>query len=171
VLTLANGLAFALGGINAAGKLHASALARVLRAPVSFFDTTPLGRILNRFSSDVSVIDKDLPAAFSSFAQLSSRVAATLIVQAVILPWTLVGVLPVAVFYLGVQNFYRSSSRELKRLEQASKSPVVAHLSESLAGASTIRSYHEGPRFAAEFSRRLDKSNHVSFLSGILINR
>jgi ATP-binding cassette subfamily C (CFTR/MRP) protein 1 len=171
LVTLLNTVSFALGGIEAAAALHRRMFARVLRAPVSFFDTTPLGRILNRFSSDVATVDKDLPASFGSYVQLSSRILATIIVQAVILPFTVLGALPIGLLYGALQSFYRQSSRELKRLDAISKSPVYAHLSETLAGLATIRAFRAEPRFAAEFTRRLDRNNVANFLGGILINR
>ena len=171
LVTLLNTIVFALGGINAAAALHRRMLARVLRAPVSFFDTTPLGRVLNRFSTDVATVDKDLPASFGSYVQLSSRIAATIVVQAVILPYTILGALPIGVVYGAIQAFYRQSSRELKRLDVISKSPVFAHLSETLAGLATIRAFRAEPRFSAEFTRRLDANNQANFCGGILVNR
>ena len=171
LVTLLNTVAFALGGIEAAAALHKKMLARVLRAPVSFFDTTPLGRIINRFSADVATVDKDLPSSFGSYVQLSSRILATIIVQAVVLPYTIIGALPIGALYGLVQAFYRQSSRELKRLDSISKSPVYAHLSETLAGLATIRAFRAEARFAAEFTRRLDRNNVANFVGGILINR
>jgi ABC-type multidrug transport system fused ATPase/permease subunit len=171
LVTLLNTIVFALGGINAAAALHRRMLARVLRAPISFFDTTPLGRVLNRFSTDVATVDKDLPASFGSYVQLSSRIAATIVVQAVILPYTILGALPIGVVYGAIQAFYRQSSRELKRLDVISKSPVFAHMSETLAGLATIRAFRAEPRFSAEFTRRLDANNQANFCGGILVNR
>jgi hypothetical protein len=65
--------------------------ANVLRAPTAFFDTTPLGRILNRFSGDVATVDKDLPAATSNFLVLLTKILASVVLQAVVLPFTLIG--------------------------------------------------------------------------------
>ena len=96
-ITLLNTAAFALGGISAAEVAHRRMFERVLRCPVAFFDTTPLGRVLNRFSTDVATVDKDLPASFASYAQTASRIASTIVVQAAIMPYTLIGAAPIGV--------------------------------------------------------------------------
>ena len=127
--------------------------------------------MLNRFSTDVATVDKELPASFSSYVQLVTRIAATIVVQAIILPFTLVAVVPLGIVYLGVQHFYRQSSRELKRLDSISKSPVVSHLAETLTGISTIKAFGGQARFDAQFLRRVDSNNIANFVGGILINR
>ncbi len=80
-LVLINSLTWAAGGINAGRVLHTAMLRRVLRAPMSFFDTTPAGRIINRFSSDVSTVDSGLPVAFSGFLTMGLRVVGTIVLQ------------------------------------------------------------------------------------------
>jgi ABC-type multidrug transport system fused ATPase/permease subunit len=158
LLTLAHQLTWAVGGVRAALKLHSSMFDRILRSPTSFFDTTPVGRILNRFSGDIAIIDKDLPTSFSSFVNLTLRMLATIVVQAVIMPWTLVGALPIFVLYVATQQFYRRTSRELKRLDNISKSPIYAHLSESLTGLPTLRSYAQQARFVALLENKVDEN-------------
>ncbi len=170
LVTFLHQICWAFGGIHSAAALHAAMFARVLRSPTSFFDTTPVGRILNRFSGDVSTVDKDIPTSFSSFVNLSARIFATVVVQAVILPWTLIGAFPIFALYVLVQQYYRHTSRELKRLDNVSKSPIFAHLSESLAGLSTIRAYSAQARFAAVGEAKLD-ANVRPYWKFHLVNR
>lgn len=170
LLVFAHMLCWAFGGVHAALLLHNSMFDRVLRSPTSFFDTTPVGRILNRFSADISTVDKDLPASFNSFVNLFARIGASIVVQAVILPWTLIAVAPVALLYYGAQQFYRHSSRELKRLDAVSKSPVYAHLSESLSGLPVIRAFNGEARFIASMHAKVDANVKV-YWRGHLINR
>jgi ATP-binding cassette subfamily C (CFTR/MRP) protein 1 len=170
VLTLANAMLWARGGLVAAKGLHAGMVARVLRAPVSFFDTTPLGRIVNRFTSDVGILDKDLPTAMASATTLVLRILGTLVIQAVVLPWTLLGTLPLAALYVGVFLVYRASARELKRIDLASKSLASAVLVESAQGQSTIAAWGAGPRFEGLLFKSVDENNRA-YWAGNSLNR
>jgi ABC-type multidrug transport system fused ATPase/permease subunit len=169
-LTLANAMLWAHGGLVAAKGLHAGMVARVLRAPISFFDTTPLGRIVNRFTSDVGILDKDLPTAMASASTLVLRILGTLVIQAVVLPWTLLGTLPLAALYVGIFLVYRASARELKRIDLASKSLASAVLVESAQGQSTIAAWGAGPRFEALLFKSVDENNRA-YWAGNSLNR
>lgn len=107
LLVLAQSLAWARGGINAGRRLHSTMLRRIVRAPMSFFDTTPAGRIINRLSSDVTTVDTALPTAFSSFLVSALRILGTVVVQVAALPWILVGVLIAACITGYVVTLYR----------------------------------------------------------------
>ena len=156
--TAANSMLFAQAGLAAAGSLHEAMLKRVLRAPLTFFDSTPVGRVLNRFTADVAVLDKDLPSAASSASGLLFRIVATLIVQAIILPWTLLGTIPLAVLYGLITLVFRSTARELKRLDLASKSLSAALLSECAGGQSTIAAYAAAGHFQEALGAAVDKN-------------
>jgi ATP-binding cassette, subfamily C (CFTR/MRP), member 1 len=170
LVSLICNIAWAYGGITAASSFHHQMLKRVLRAPSSFFDTTPLGRILNRFSTDVATVDATLPGSFSSYVSMASRILSTVIVQAIILPFTLIGSIPIGFCYAIVQSFYRNSSRELKRLDATSKSPIYAHISETLSGLTTIRAYGSETRFQVTCEKRIDTNNQAVFIAN-MINR
>lgn len=163
-------MAFAAGAILSARSLHAGMLKTVLRAPILFFDSTPLGRITNRFQGDVSAVDMQLPAALSSFLNSLLRILCTLIVQAIVLPWTLLAMAPLVVFYALTQLYYRSTSRELKRLDAISKSPVLAHLSETLSGLSVLKAFRVSQAFASVTAERIDANNNC-YLKYSLVNR
>jgi len=170
LLNLICNIAWAYGGVNAASSLHQNMLTRVLRAPSSFFDTTPLGRILNRFSTDVATVDATLPGSFSSYMSMATRILSTVVVQAIILPFTLIGSIPIGFCYSIVQSFYRNSSRELKRLDATSKSPIYAHISETLSGLTTIRAYGGEQRFQQQCQKRIDSNNQAVYIAN-MINR
>jgi ABC-type multidrug transport system fused ATPase/permease subunit len=155
-LTLFNSAAWAGGGLRAARALHDAMLATVLRCPVQYFDVTPTGRLLNVFSNDVGALDKELPTQLASAAGLALRIAATIVVQAIILPWTLLGSVPLVAVYLFVSAVYRANGRELKRLDLSSKSLAAACLSESVGAQSTIAAWGAGARFSAALQAALD---------------
>ncbi|KAF9080572.1 Multidrug resistance-associated protein 1, partial [Mortierella sp. AM989] len=126
-------------GISASKVLFDSLLTRVLRMPMSFFDTTPMGRIVNRFSSDIYAIDLQLPEEWNDLFSFISIIGGTLFVIAYSTPIFLVAIPPLIVTYFWIQSYFIKSSSSLKRLYSVSKSPLYQHFSETLAGASTIR--------------------------------
>lgn len=118
VFTLFRAFLFAYGGVRAAVMIHRRLLARVLAAPVDFFDRTPVGRLLNRFSSDLYTVDDQLPFQLNIFlAQLFGLLGAVT-VTCYALPWIAVVMAPTAAVYWIVQQHYRLTSRELKRLSR-----------------------------------------------------
>jgi ATP-binding cassette subfamily C (CFTR/MRP) protein 1 len=145
-----------LSGLSSSRDIHEKMLARVLRSPMSFFDTTPIGRVLNRFTKDINTIDEQLPRTLSMFVSTTLSAINVLIVIGVVTPFFLTAVLPLGFFYRYIQKYYLESSRELKRLESISKSPIYAQFSETLNGLSTIRSYQRQSQFITINNQKLD---------------
>lgn len=109
------------------------------QATVGFFDTTPTGRVLNRFSSDVYGVDDSLPFVLNILLATVFNLLGALLLMSSALPWVLLALPPLALFYHRTQDFYRHTSRELKRLCSLTLSPVYTHFSETLTGMATIR--------------------------------
>ncbi|KAG0319256.1 hypothetical protein BG000_003942 [Podila horticola] len=126
-------------GLRGAKNLHDSLLTRVLRMPISFFDVTPTGRILSRFSSDVTAVDTQLPSELPGLLGFSTNVLGIICVIAYSTPSFLIAVPPLAAVFFIVQHYYIKTSGALKRLYSVAKSPLYQHFSESLAGVATIR--------------------------------
>ncbi|KAF9586536.1 hypothetical protein BGW38_002777 [Lunasporangiospora selenospora] len=126
-------------GLRASKVIHNQLLTHVLRLPMSFFDTTPMGRVINRFSSDISSIDDKLPSEINNFFVFFALIVGTLAVIAYSTPLFLIAVPPLAAAYLVVQDYFIRSSSSLKRMASVSKSPLYQHFSESLAGVSSIQ--------------------------------
>ncbi|SPQ98048.1 unnamed protein product (mitochondrion) [Plasmodiophora brassicae] len=163
VLTLVFGAVNAYGSTRGAIRIHMGAIQRVMRAPVSFFETTPMGRILNRFSKDQDGVDSLLPQSLSSFLQTAASCIATFILICVVTPPFIAILLPLLVVYYYVQRFYRSTSRELKRLDALMRSPLYAQFSETLNGLATIRAYREEVAFVGRHRALLDADNRPQF--------
>ncbi|KAK7061125.1 hypothetical protein VNI00_000861 [Paramarasmius palmivorus] len=156
--------------IRSARRLHDSMLDALLRAPLSYFELTPSGRILNLFSRDIYVVDQILARMFQN---LFRTLATTLFIVSVIgvsFPAFLIFIIPLAWFYARVMKYYLSTSRELKRLDSVSRSPIFAWFGESLAGLSTIRAFGQQRLFALTNQRRVDR-NQICYLSSISVNR
>ncbi|XP_077426239.1 ATP-binding cassette sub-family C member 10 isoform X2 [Vanacampus margaritifer] len=165
VFTALRAFLFAYGALCAAAAIHDRLLDRVIKAAVSFFDTTPLGHVLNRFSSDVYSVDDSLPFVLNILLANVFALLGTLAVMSLALPWLLLALPPLALLYWRTQSYYRHTSRELKRLCSVTLSPVYSHFSETLAGLATIRASLSCARFEEESVRRLDKNQRCSFLS------
>ncbi|KAK9659778.1 hypothetical protein K7432_018521 [Basidiobolus ranarum] len=127
--------------VRSARVTHANMLLSVVRSPMSFFDTTPLGRILNRFSKDQYTLDEVLPQRFNSYFRTCLNVIVVMTVIAFSTPGFLIVVVPILVLYVIIQRFYLNTSRELKRLESISRSPIYAHFQETIGGVNSIRAY------------------------------
>ncbi|KAJ3278722.1 Multidrug resistance-associated protein 1, partial [Blyttiomyces sp. JEL0837] len=155
----------AVGGTKAAKNLHQQALNRVVNTPTSFFDTTPLGRILNRFSRDQDIIDNTLPDAVRLFCITFATTLATfgLVIYAT-KGWFLLGLCPLMIVYYFTQDVYRRTVRELKRLDALTRSPLYAHVTESMAGVATIRAYGKQKRFIDKTDRLINESNQPYYL-------
>ena len=127
--------------LKSSTNLHDSMLLAVLNAPVFFFDTNPVGRILNRFSRDIGILDELLPDVFVDSAQLVLFCIGSVLLISVLNPWVLLGATPLLAVFLLIGRYYLKTSRELKRLEALNRSPVISHFSDTLDGLVTIRAY------------------------------
>ncbi|KAG6453082.1 hypothetical protein O3G_MSEX007962 [Manduca sexta] len=164
-------LALYLGTLAAARALHAALLGGVLRAPsIGFFDCTPVGRVLNRFSKDVDVLDNVLPMTLRGWTSCFFSVLGTLFVISLSTPIFLAVILPIGILYYVIQRFYVATSRQLKRLESVSRSPIYSHFGESITGASTIRAYGVTERFVNESENRVDH-NQSCYYPSCIANR
>lgn len=132
---------------------------------MAFFDTTPLGRIINRFSKDIYTIDEQIPITIRGYAQTMVKVCITLLYIVIILPFFMIGLVPVFIFYYYSQKYYIKTSRELTRLESTSRSPIYALFSETLDGLSTIRAYRSEQRLITKNNYLLDQNVKSYFLN------
>ena len=158
------------GAIRATMTLHKNLLRNVLASPMSFFDTTPIGRITNRFSKDVDVLDTFYPTIFGIFLICLTEILSTILVISMSTPLFMVVILPLTIFYYIVQRFYVATSRQLKRLESVSRSPIFSHFGETITGATTIRAYGLEAKFLKDSQDKVDY-NMVSYFPGNVANR
>jgi ABC-type branched-subunit amino acid transport system ATPase component len=163
-------LLWVTAGLRASQQLHDALVTSLLHLPLSFFDSTPLGRTLNRVSSDVYAVDESLPSSLQSFVSTLFSVLGSFTVTGLVTPIFLAAILPVMLLYLLLQRYFTRSSRELQRLESASRSPVFAHFSETLQGLVTIRAFHRTPHFVAKNAALVDR-NATAFWANVSGNR
>ncbi|KAJ8284525.1 hypothetical protein COCON_G00033750 [Conger conger] len=165
LFTAARAFFFAHGAICAATVVHNRLLNRVMKATVSFFDTTPFGCIVNRFSSDLYSIDDTLPFILNIFLANIFSLLGMLVVISYGLPWILLMLLPLGGLYYYIQHYYRHTSRELKRFYSLTLSPIYTHFSETLTGISTIRASGNTSRFEEENENHLERNQRCLFAS------
>ncbi|NWS22729.1 MRP7 protein, partial [Pachyramphus minor] len=165
LFTISRAFLFAYGTLRAATVIHNRLLQRVLKATVTFFDTTPTGRILNRFSSDLYCVDESLPFFLNIFLANMYGLLGILVIISYSLPWIGLVLLPLAVLYFSIQRYYRHTSRELKRLYSVTLSPIYTHFSETLSGLSSIRAMQATQRFELENQLRLEQNQRCLFAS------
>jgi len=164
ILTLLYSIYLAYVGIKAASKVHKDAISRIIMAPISFFDTTPLGRIINRFSKDQDSLDSLLFTSMQMLFTNFGNTIATLAFMLYVAPIFGVALVPLLILYYFVQQFYRSTSRELKRIDSITRSPLYANFTETMQGLPTIRAYNEQERFIKYNQFLIDENNRPQHL-------
>jgi len=147
VFTLFRSFLFAYAGVRAARCMQQGMLKGVMGATLRFFQTTPIGRLVNRFSSDVYGVDDSLPFIMNIFFAQGFGLVGSIAVSCYGLPYFAIVLLPLGCIYYYVQRYYRQTSREVKRLGSISRSPMYAHFTETLTGVATVRAFRSGARF------------------------
>ena len=156
---------FYLVSLRCSECLHNKMVAAVLQAPVFFFDSNPIGRIMNRFSKDIGCMDEVLPKTFLRAIQRTLLMFSSILLPTVINPWILFAVVPLALLAGLISRYYLKTSRELQRMESVSRSPVFSHFSETLDGLDTIRTRKKEGEFMDKFCRSLPLDTVLSLLS------
>jgi len=150
--------------------VHSAALANTLQAPLLFFQQNPLGRILNRFSTDLHRVDMLLPQMLFQLLNNLFILGASLILASISVPWVLLAVPFLVLAYYRIMRLYRSCAREMLRLDSVCKSPMYSHFGQSLATRVTARAFAVQATFIAQ-QRQLTDTHLAVFLSMKLMER
>ncbi|KAJ0106908.1 hypothetical protein J7T55_014984 [Diaporthe amygdali] len=159
------GICLAITCTSSSNHMLNKALRKILHAPIAFFDTTPLGRITNRFSKDVDVMDYSLTEALRLYC---ISIAMVISIFALILSyfyWFICALVPVMIIFFFSAAYYRSSAREVKRYEAVLRSVVFARFTEGLSGVSCIRSYDSQDRFVKTIKMAIDNMDSANYLT------
>ncbi|KAG1678468.1 Multidrug resistance-associated protein 1 [Nymphon striatum] len=162
-------LAHSVGSTNASKKIHNVMLERMMRAPMSFFDTTPMGRIINRFSRDVNTMDSTLIIEIQKFTFFIWRVIGAMIIICANIPLFTIIAFIITVIYCRIMVKSIRSIRQLMRLESIYRSPVFSHVQESISGSTSIRAYEVEDLFIQRIYDRLD-NNMKFYYANIVVN-
>lgn len=152
-----------LAGTVASRKLFGQLLKDVVRSPMAFFEQTPSGHLLNRFSKEMDAIDSVIPDKLKSLLGFLFSLLEIYVTILLVTPIAIVAIIPLTVLYAGFQNFFVTTSCQLKRLETALRSPVYSNISETFHGGSVIRAYKAQQRFIWQNDSKVDQSQEASF--------
>jgi ATP-binding cassette subfamily C (CFTR/MRP) protein 4 len=152
--------------IRASITLSEKMLGSVLASPMSFFQVNPHGRLLNRFSSDLSRMDELLPATLFDFLQCTFMIVGIIVLACILVPWILL-VVPfiVAIFYI-LRKVYVTTSRQIKRWESITRSPLLSQVPASLEGLAVIRAFGVQDEFVKNFLalQNVNNSQYYGFV-------
>ncbi|KAI2473981.1 ATP binding cassette (ABC) transporter subfamily C member [Diabrotica virgifera virgifera] len=146
-------LSFYLWCIGASTKLHNKMFMNIVYSPMRFFNTNPSGRILNRFSKDIGSVDEVLPTTLLDTVQIALAVAAITTVIGSLTYWIMIPTVAIAVFFYFLRVIFLETSRDVKRVESVTRSPIYTHLTASLQGLTTIRAFRAQDILKEEFDR------------------
>ncbi|RVX68489.1 hypothetical protein B0A52_07913 [Exophiala mesophila] len=165
LLLFAFGTLLSTSGTNSSKNLLQKAMTRVLRAPMSFFDTTPLGRITNRFSKDVDSMDNSLTDAMRLYFITLGMIIAVFCLIIAYFHFFAVALGPLFLLFLFAASYYRASARDVKRHESVLRSHVFARFSESVSGVASIRAYGLQKYFIGRVRDSIDEMNSAYYLT------
>ncbi|XP_035659576.1 multidrug resistance-associated protein 4-like isoform X1 [Branchiostoma floridae] len=150
--------------VQSSKNLHNDMFNAIIRAPIRFFDTNPVGRILNRFSKDIGQLDDMFPWTFTDFIEGFLAIFGIIVLAGIINPWVFIPTIPLLLLFIYIRKYYLSTSRDIKRLEGTTRSPVFSHLSATLQGLWTIRAFGAQESFQQEFDAHQDLHSEAWFL-------
>merc|ERR1711892_223969 len=154
--------------VSAAGAsrlIHSKLFKSVIKGNLSFFESTSSGSVISRFSSDMDATDSMIPNMLSAFLYNSFEILATIVTISYSSPEFLIAVVPVLIIFYGIKIFYIKTSRQIKRLESSSNSPIYAHLNETVRGISSIKAFRQVPRFPQDFENLISSNLKFSYYS------
>lgn len=161
LLCIAKGYTFTKVTLRASSKLHDTMFKRILGSPMSFFDTTPTGRLVNRFSKDQDEVDAVLPFNMENFLQFCLIVTFTILTICVVFPYLLIAVGVLAIIFATILYVFQRSIRQMKRMENVSRSPWISLTTSTIQGLSTIHAYDKRKQYIEQFKMLSDtNSNH-----------
>uniref|UniRef100_A0A7N0VJV5 ABC-type xenobiotic transporter n=1 Tax=Kalanchoe fedtschenkoi TaxID=63787 RepID=A0A7N0VJV5_KALFE len=166
MVTLANSFWSIIISLSAAKRLHDSMLNSLLRAPMLFFHSNPCGRIINRFAKDIGDVDRYVANRINMFLSQSMQLLSTFVLIGLVSVLSLWAIMPILILFYAAFMYYQSTSRELKRLDSVTLSPIYARFGEALNGLSSIRAYKAYDRMTLMLWKSVDDNIRFCLASG-----
>ncbi|XP_005534303.1 PREDICTED: ATP-binding cassette sub-family C member 9, partial [Pseudopodoces humilis] len=170
ILCLITSLTVEWMGLTAAKNLHHHLLNKIILGPIRFFDMTPLGLILNRFSADTNIIDQHIPPTLESLTRSTLLCLSAIGMISYATPWFLVALVPLGIAFYFIQKYFRVASKDLQELDDSTQLPLLCHFSETAEGLTTIRAFGHEARFKQRMLELTD-TNNIAYLFLSAANR
>ncbi|KAF0690852.1 hypothetical protein As57867_017739, partial [Aphanomyces stellatus] len=169
-MTMVRTLSIFASSVAASRRLFDNMTQALLRAPMHFFDTNPIGRILNRYSNDVNTVDTQIPFNVSASLAVAFMALFSFATTIYVLQWMGLFLLPLIYLYYVIGKFYVEPAREMERVNKTTKSPLLNLISESIEGALVIRAFGQKQvrRFQRMHYRNVDTNNEASFAAQVI---
>ena len=142
----------------------------ILKSRMDFFESTPSGRVLNRFNSDISVVENTAPQSLQKFLSYLFQILITLVIISIATPYFMLAFIPITLIYVFMRKYFIGSLRQLQRMNSASASPIYSYFNETLLGLSTVRAYKNEEKFLAHMQHIID-TNLRSYFPANAANR
>lgn len=164
IITITRSMSFYKLCMRSSQSLHNKMFYSIVNTKMRFFNTNPSGRILNRFSKDIGAVDELLPKVLLDSAQIILSMLGCLLLTVIVNPYLLIPVGIIGIFFMFLRIIYLRTSKNIKRLEGITRSPVFTHLNATLQGLTTIRAYGAQDILRAEFDKHQDLHSSAWFM-------
>jgi ATP-binding cassette subfamily C (CFTR/MRP) protein 4 len=163
IISVGRAILFFYAGLKSSKKSFEEMLTAVFRSPMSFFQSNPHGRIMNRFSKDINLMDEMLPQTFFDFTQCSFLILSVLVIAVAVVPYSLIIVPFIGGLFYYLRKMYVTTSRQIKRLEATTRSPVYSNVPSTIEGLSIIRAFSAQQRLHASFNAIQNENTRIFF--------
>ncbi|XP_046465704.1 ATP-binding cassette sub-family C member 5-like isoform X6 [Neodiprion pinetum] len=153
--------------LKASTTIHNDLFQKIIQCPMRFFDTTPTGRIQHLFSRDMDEVDNKLPISLTSLMQNLFVIFFAILVICLVLPWFILPVCILAIVYYFVSKVFRVAARDLKRMENKSRAPIISYVTATVQGLSTIHAFEKETEFLTKFNCMFDENSQCMFMCSI----
>jgi ABC-type multidrug transport system fused ATPase/permease subunit len=161
VCALIQSVSFATVTLNASRVFHDRVFSSMMRAQSSWLDTQPTGRILSRFTGDMDVIDSTMPPNIEQASEYQVQVILSIVAIIAVFPWFLLPLCPIAATFVYISQFFRRAARDLKRIDNMSRSPLVSHIQATMQGLENIRAYGRLEEFDSQNRQHVDNATRA----------
>ncbi|KAK5648315.1 hypothetical protein RI129_003207 [Pyrocoelia pectoralis] len=164
LFAIGHNLLFFVYAMRASISIHSEVFQKVSNASMSFYNTNPIGRILNRFSKDIGIIDDYIPFILNDMTEILLMLLGAVILSATVNVWFLLPSFGLLVLFYFLRIIFLETSRSVKRIEGINRSPILTHLTASIYGISTIRAFSAQKLLIQEYDSLQDKHSSAWYL-------
>ncbi|KAF6024594.1 ABCC5 [Bugula neritina] len=164
IATLSNAMTYVMFCLRASTSLHEQMFRKLVSCPMRFFDVTPSGQIINRFSKDTDEMDSSIPFISDQFFKIATSILSATVIISIAAPFFLLVVLVIGALFIFLSKFCEKGIQLTKKIDNVTKSPLFSHIATTVQGVGTIQAYKQEAQFLKRFNHLEDKNNMAVFL-------